>query len=1102
MLQPDRRILYTIIALKFRSTHISENETDTGTPTPERPSRHRRLRKWLRGIVISLLVTVAVLVIAVTAFTLYLTPANLTSLINREASDYFMADIRAHNVRFTLWKTFPHLYLEFDSLSIRSRTLDSIDPALKRKLPADAPALASCGKFLGSINLVKLIGGKIFLKDVTIHDLSLNMVAVNDSVNNYNIIPPTTDAPTPLPYFTADRIRLINSRPLRFFSLATNTRAVATFQQAWLTGSATDRNTYSIMLRGNLRGNVNGLEVLSQFPFELTGKTELNFNPFRVKFSNLAINLGNTRGHLDMSLTLGQEMKINRLIYHVDSFDIMKFLSYLPGNIYPYISGVNADINIIASAMLTAPYSFSASRLPSFEISFRAPDGTISYTVSNRETYTLGYSGVRAEFVFNGDNAEESYFALSNLQLHDKGTDVGVRARMTGLMSTPHVRGEITAVSDLGKAGQVRFMRPYRPQGLFETKATVDFDINSLTEPTIHNVHIFGNATLQDFAFLCGTPEMTMSADNLSLYYDGRAERVQNADLLSSHITADLDVDRICFLSPGATLTLRGLTLSVGGATRLIPADITSTGIPYTATLQASSVKADIPADSLHILLKGFSVKGSATARKYFDIGSSAKGLFAARETYIKHPSASGAVSGLTVTFAMAPLKKDALRPASPTDFHDNDSAQLQTLRHTPAYLALSAPPEIAQFINSWHLRAAAKASAGKVRLPAYGDSVAFGNMNIACTPDSANISSLTVSTAGTTARLTASASNLRQALTYPVACPLPLKLDLDIDTVNINSLAHSYGGNSTSPKTTVLSAEQAEADSLANSLALLIPRNIEASVNARAKETVYTNLHLYDLSTAIKLSGGRADIRDLRIYSDFGHASLDFTYDTHDMLNLSMAANLGVKDINVVNFFKNFHTLLLMMPQMKNLSGFISAECKGKMQIFPDMYINIPSLWADMAVQGRHLKLHQNHFIRRITKMMLIPNADDIYIKNMDVRATIHDNLLELYPFNFEFSKYKLRMEGLNNFDGKLFYHIGVLDSPLHVPFGINIKGWFHDPQLSFGGAHYNDKNGIHITSQIMEENRMNLIKELKYYLKEFVEKAAEAAVDPSLSL
>lgn len=1044
----------------------------------------------------------AVLVIAVTAFTLYLTPAHLTSLINREASDYFMADVKAHNVRYTLWKTFPHLYLEFDSLSIRSRTLDSIDPALRRKLPADASALASCGKFLGSVNVLKLIGGKVFLKDVTIHDLSLNMVAVNDSVNNYNIIPPTTDAPTPLPYFTADRIRLINSRPLRYFSLATSTRAIATLQKAWLTGSATDRNAYSIMLHGSLKANVNGLEVLSHFPFELTGKTELNFNPFRVKFSNLAINLGNTRGHLDMSLTLGEEMKINRLIYHVDSFDIMKFLSYLPGNIYPYISGVNADISIIASARLTAPYSFSASKLPSFQISFRAPDGTISYTVSDRETYSLGYSDARAEFVFNGDNSKESYFALNNLCLHGKGTDVGVKARMTGLMSTPHVRGEVTAISDLAQAGQVRFMQPYRPQGLFETKATIDFDINSLTEPTIHNIHIFGKATLRDFSFLCGTPEMAMSADNLSLNYDGHAERVQNADLLSSHITADVDVDRIRFLSPGTTLTLRGLTLSAGGATRLIPADITSTGIPYTATLQASSVKADMPADSLHLLLKGLTVKGSATARKYFDIGSSAKGMFAAEQTYIKHPSASAKVRRLAVSFAMAPLGKDALRPGKPAAFHDSDSMQLQTLRHTPAYLALSAPPEIAEFINSWRLQGAAKAKAGKIKMAAYGDSLVFGNMNIACTPDSANISSLSVTTAGTTARLSASFSNLRQALTYPVACPLPLKLDIDIDTVNINSLAHSYGSRNTSPKTAVRSARQTEADSLANTLALLIPRNIEAYINAKAKETVYTNLHLYDFSTAVNLSGGRADIRDLRIYSDFGHASLDFTYDTHDMLNLTMAANLGIKDINVVNFFKNFHTLLLMMPQMKNLSGFISAECKGKMQIFPDMYINIPSLWADMAVQGRHLKLHQNHFIRRITKMMLIPNADDIYIKNMDVRASVHDNLLELYPFNFEFSKYKLRMEGLNNFDGKLFYHIGVLDSPLHIPFGINIKGWFHDPELRFGSANYHDKDGIHITSQIMEKNRVNLIKELKYYLKEFVDKAAEAAVDPSLSL
>ncbi len=49
---------------------------------------------------------------------------------------------------------------------------------------------------------------------------------------------------------------------------------------------------------------------------------------------------------------------------------------------------------------------------------------------------------------------------------------------------------------------------------------------------------------------------------------------------------------------------------------------------------------------------------------------------------------------------------------------------------------------------------------------------------------------------------------------------------------------------------------------------------------------------------------------------------------------------------------------------------------------------------------------------------------------------------LLELEPFDFRFSNYGLRMQGLNNFNGDLYYHIGVERNPLHIPFGIIIEG------------------------------------------------------------
>ena len=117
-----------------------------------------------------------------------------------------------------------------------------------------------------------------------------------------------------------------------------------------------------------------------------------------------------------------------------------------------------------------------------------------------------------------------------------------------------------------------------------------------------------------------------------------------------------------------------------------------------------------------------------------------------------------------------------------------------------------------------------------------------------------------------------------------------------------------------------------------------------------------------------------------------------------------------------------------------------------------------------------------------------LIRTDGDIHIEDIDVQACVHDNLLQLYPFDFSFDRYRLRMLGVNNFNGALYYHIAVEKSPLPFPFGINIEGMFRNPQLRFGGAGYNDKKAEKVTSQIINGDRVNLMRVLRGFLREFL--------------
>ncbi len=149
--------------------------------------------------------------------------------------------------------------------------------------------------------------------------------------------------------------------------------------------------------------------------------------------------------------------------------------------------------------------------------------------------------------------------------------------------------------------------------------------------------------------------------------------------------------------------------------------------------------------------------------------------------------------------------------------------------------------------------------------------------------------------------RLSASAGNLRQAFTRSEPVLIPVRLSVDIDTLNINEMARAYG------KACLTDADGNDAyvSSSADTVVVLLPRNLDMDLRVSAKETVYTNLKLYDLTTGVRMRDGVATVDDLRITSDFGHAYLDLKYDTRDAEAMSVEASLGFVQIDVVKFLR-----------------------------------------------------------------------------------------------------------------------------------------------------------------------------------------------------
>lgn len=1113
--------------MKKHTTGISASHTEGAAMS----AAARPRRRWgpVRVIGIVILSIAVLIVLLLCALSIYLTPARLADIINREGSQYLNADIHARNVSYTLWRSFPRLRVTTDSITVRSRTLDSIPEDIRRQLPADADRLGSLRSFAGSINVVDLLLNRYVLQDVQVDGLHINLVAYNDSINNYAILPHTGQKLRRVPYFRVHEVALNNPGAISYRSVATDTRASLSLSSLVLDnvpsrrhGLVThhDANDYRLSLAGRVSAGSAGLSVLTDFPFSLDGDLTLRFDPFGVALSDYAIDLGEIHSRLSMSVGMGDDPRIESFDYRISAVNLMNLLGYIPREYLPSLQGIKADLPVSASARLLDSWSFSSETLPSIEVDFHVPQGTVEYTVSSSHlpgsglrTYSLAHSPLEGVFVFDGQRPDSSYLDIPSFTISAPGVEARIGGRVSRLTADPLICATVGVDADLARAMRLipGASRGMRLSGRLTSLNTLSCNLSEFSRAALEQgvLHIRGGGR----ADLYGVT-LTLPSDSVTLRVGHLAARMQESATALTPTSLDnpasrvkIIIDRAEALTTVGRFATRGLILTADAASRadLTPERIRE-GFPLSLSLQIdtaayaapngtaveaerlkfSDVAATTAPGTLHRLLSdGLSLQ-SDTVR--ISSGHHAFRLHHPRLSVSVAERQHISVDSIRTLLATVASDTMAVHPRSAAESETSLAgvAPSEMASHTPELLRLNLPAGLADIFRDFSFRTDLRVSRCDLYGPSFDTTDYLGNIDISLDEEALTMRDLEISLSGTPARINGSIDRLREFLTLPASEENPIVADLEVTVprIDINSLTHSYvekaGGEAAVRRRPVASPT--------DTVAMLIPRNISARLTARVGEADYTNLDLSDIVAELQVDSGRLDISRLGIGSSFGRAEAAFAYDTSDIQSMSVSGDIHFNRIDIVRFFDKFHSLLKMMPEMKNLSGYISINGTLGCGIFPSMYLNIPSAHADVMVEGLDLKVHQSPFIRRITRMMLIRTDEDLHIKDMEVHAAVHDNLLQIYPFDFEFDRYRLHMLGVNNFAGRLYYHIAVEKSPVPFPFAINIEGMFHDPKLRFGSEHFDIKHGEEVTSHINVAESVNMMHMLRGLLRELI--------------
>lgn len=1035
-----------------------------------------------------------------------LTPSRLTPLVEKHASEYLDADVKASRIELTFWKSFPRMTLDVDSLTVVSRSLDRLSAGERASLPVDADSLLAIRSFHGGINILGLFAGKIHLYDVVFDRPSVNLLQVNDSVANFDIIPTSEEADTAgtaIPDIRINSFRIKESGPLRFRSLTDSMDVAARLENVILDGP--DAPLYRLSLDGDADLPFLTEFSLAELTFGLDGTLEWNPDtPLAVTAEDMDLSLDQYTMRFSTAVDFTGNPMMTRFKGSIDRLPVEKALSHMPPSLREYVEPLRTDMLLTATMELDRPWMLSDTILPSFKATLEIPRCRATYQ-------TLRFSEFSGSLAVDFDGAEidKSVFDLRGLHLVGEGVDLDLDLQARNVMSDPAVKGNFNGSVDLGRIPpRLAAEIPVTLSGTIDGKTTFDFAMSDLTEENFHRVRADGSLTLRR---INANAEGMMTAWlNEGIVEFGTTDSfVRDGHKVDSLLQVSLKIDTMSAVGMGMNLEMRNFKAGAGTVNRSGSADTTEIN-PFGGSISVERLKFDAPADSMRARLRDARIGGALTRYK----GNARSPLmnlrvFAGR---MMLGQALNRVSMRDTEMALTVNMRERSARRRNTEVTDSARAARRAMRlHNDSLAAaraqangdieMSLDQEDRRLLRRWDYKGTLRARRGSLTTPWFPLRNRLSDINLRFNSDSIILTDLRYKAGESDFLINGTISNLRRALTSRRDNTLGISLDVKSDTINVNQIVKAiFAGPALAAQTDSAAVWGSDDDKEADILAgradtvatgpVLVPHNIDAHLRMQARHILYSDLELHSFRGDLLIYDGAVNLRNLSASTDIGSLSLNGLYSSLNPDSLQFGLGMKVDRFRLDRLTELVPAIDSLLPVMQDFAGIVNADIAVTTDLERNMDINIPSLRAAIKIEGDSLVLLDPETFKTVSKWLFFKDKKKNMIDHMEVEVVIENSTIELYPFMFDIDRYRLGVMGHNDMAMNMNYHVSVLKSPVPFKFGINIKGTPEKMKVRLGGAKFKEKM-IGERQVIADNTRINLVRQIDNVFRRGVSKA-----------
>ena len=205
----------------------------------------------------------------------------------------------------------------------------------------------------------------------------------------------------------------------------------------------------------------------------------------------------------------------------------------------------------------------------------------------------------------------------------------------------------------------------------------------------------------------------------------------------------------------------------------------------------------------------------------------------------------------------------------------------------------------------------------------------------------------------------------------------------------------------------------------------MLVPENIDMTVNANFAKVRYTNLDLQNLDGQVVVKNGAAMLKDFTAGLLGAEIAVAGAYNTQNPAKPSFDVNMALQNMGFRDAFQHFATVKALAPLMQLIDGKFNTTFAMSGLLGKDMTPDFGSLTATGFLETVNAIVNNFKPLNEISSKLNISYLNKLELKNTKNWFEIKDGKVTLKPFDVHMRDVSMKIGGTHGLNSDMAYQI-----------------------------------------------------------------------------